>query len=94
MGRARRKYYARKHKPIVRELPRPERVVYRDGKEPPTVVEKEVVRLVDQIFLIPRWGKSAVHINSLLGRGDNNRDVIQNTSEGRDERYATQAKVS
>ena len=93
VGRARRKYYARKRKPIVRELPGPERVVYRDGKEPPTVVEKEVVRLVDQIFLIPRWGiKSPVHINSLLRRSDNNRDVHSESRRWRDERYATQAE--
>ena len=51
----------------MREVPGPERVVYRDGKEPPNVVEKEVVRFVDQIFLIPRWGiRAPVHVNSLL----------------------------
>jgi hypothetical protein len=32
-----------------------ERVVYRDGKEP-IGVEKEIVRFVDKIVLIPRWG--------------------------------------
>jgi hypothetical protein len=87
--RARRAYYARQRKPIVREIPGPERVEYRDGKEPPMIVEKEVVRLVDQIFLIPRWGiKWPIHINSLLRRnrsernsgpeGDNGGDNISN----------------
>jgi hypothetical protein len=76
VGRARRKYYARKRKPIVRELPGPERIVYRDGKEPPTVVEKEVVRPVDQIVLIPRWGiRAPIHVNSLLHRSANNQGI-------------------
>jgi hypothetical protein len=67
VARARRAYYARRRKPIVREVPGLERVIYRDGKEPPTVVEKEVVRFIDQIILIPRWGmKAPFHINSLL----------------------------
>ena len=95
VGRARRKYYARKRKPIVRELPGPERVVYRDGKEPPTVVEKEVVRLVDQIFLIPRWGiKAPVHINSLLRRGENNRDVHSESADGATNVTPLKQKVS
>jgi len=71
LTRARRAYYARKRKPLKIETMGPERVVYRDGKEPPTVVEKEVVRPVDQIVLIPRWGiKSPIHINALLRRGN------------------------
>jgi hypothetical protein len=74
---ARRAYYARMRRAVVREVPGPERVIYRDGMGPPTVVEKEVVRLVDQIFLIPRWGiKAPFHINSLLRskerRGESN----------------------
>jgi hypothetical protein len=73
VARARRAYYARRRKPIVREVLGPERVVYRDGKEPPTVIEKlvEVVRYIDQIVLIPRFGiKAPIHINSLLRRND------------------------
>jgi hypothetical protein len=57
----------------VREVIGPERVIYRDGKEPPTVVEKlvQVVRYIDQIVLIPRWGiKAPIHINSLIRRND------------------------
>jgi hypothetical protein len=70
VARARRAYYARKRKPIVREVPGPERVIYRDGKEP-IVVEKEVVRWIDQIVLIPRWGiRFPIHLNSLLRRGE------------------------
>jgi hypothetical protein len=69
VARARRAYYARKRKPIVREIEGPARVVFRDGKEPPTIVEKEVVRWVDQIVLIPRSGITMpVHINSLIRR--------------------------
>jgi hypothetical protein len=36
---ARRAYFARKRKPLKVEVPGPERVIYRDGKEPPVVVE-------------------------------------------------------
>jgi hypothetical protein len=54
IARARRAYYARKRKPVYRDVPGPERVIYRDGKEPPTVVEKEVVRWIDRIVLIKR----------------------------------------
>jgi len=65
-----RAYYARKRKKIYRDVP-VEKIVYRDGKEPPTVVEKEVVRWVDRIVLIPRWGvKYPIHANSLV-RDDN-----------------------
>jgi hypothetical protein len=47
----------------------PERIIYRDGKEPATVVEKEVTRFIDQIVLIPRWGiKAPILINALLSR--------------------------
>jgi hypothetical protein len=70
--RARRAYYARLRKPLKVEVPGGERVVYRDGKEPPVVIEKEkiVERWRDQIVLIPRWGiKFPIHINSLIGRG-------------------------
>jgi len=75
--RAWRAYYARKRKAVVREVPGPEVVIYRDGKEPPTVVEKEVVRLVDQIFLIPRWGiTSPVHVNSFLRRNKGKRTSV------------------
>jgi hypothetical protein len=35
--RARRAYYARRRRPLKVEVPGPERVVYREGKEPPTV---------------------------------------------------------
>jgi hypothetical protein len=73
VARARRAYYARRRKPIVRELPGPERVEYRDGKEPPTIVEKivEVVRYIDQIVLIPRFGiRAPVHVNSLTRPDD------------------------
>jgi hypothetical protein len=71
VARARRAYYARKRRPLKIETMGPERVVYRDGKEPPTIVEKEVIRPIDQIVLIPRWGiKYPIHINALLRRGD------------------------
>jgi hypothetical protein len=53
-----------------------EKIIYRDGKEPPTIVEKEVVRWVDRIVLIPRWGlKYPVHANS-LARDDNVSQII------------------
>ena len=67
IARARRAYYARKRKPVYRDMPGPERVIYRDGKEPPTIVEKEVVRWIDRIVLIPRWGvRHPIHANSLV----------------------------
>jgi hypothetical protein len=70
VARARRAYYARRRKPIVREVPGPERVTYRDGKEPPIVVEKIVDRLIDHIVLIPRWGIwNPTYINSLIRSG-------------------------
>jgi hypothetical protein len=74
IARARRAYYARKRRPLKVEVMGPERVIYRDGKEPPTVVEKPVVRFVDQIVLIPRWGiKFPIHINALVRRDARNR---------------------
>ena len=61
----------RKRRPLKIEVPGPERVIYRDGKEPPIVVEKEVERYIDQIVLIPRWGiNSPIHVNSLIRRGE------------------------
>ncbi len=60
--RARRAYFARKRKPLKVEVPGPVRVEYRDGKEPPVVVEKLVDRLIDHIVLIPRWGIWIDHI--------------------------------
>ena len=69
--RARRAYYARQRKLLVREVPGPERVIYRDGKEPAVVVEKEVVRFIDRIVLIPRFGiRFPTYINSLIRRGE------------------------
>jgi hypothetical protein len=68
-----RPYYARRRKPIVRVEPGPERVIYRDGKEPPVVVEKLVDRLIDHIVLIPRWGIwNPTYINSLIRSGKRN----------------------
>jgi hypothetical protein len=72
LARARRAYYARLRKPLKVEVLGGERLVYRDGKEPPVVIEKDkiVERWRDQIVLIPRWGiKFPIHINSLIGRG-------------------------
>jgi hypothetical protein len=68
--RARRAYYARRRKPLKIDVPGPERVVYRDGKEPAEVIvkDKEVVRWIDRIVLIPRWGiKAPFYVNSLFG---------------------------
>jgi hypothetical protein len=71
--RARRAYFARKRKPLKVEMLGPERVIYRDGKEPPVVVEKLVDRLIDHIVLIPRWGIwSPTYINSLIRSGKRN----------------------
>jgi hypothetical protein len=73
LTRARRAYYARLRKRLKIEVPGPERVIYREGKEPPVVIEKVIEKQVDrwrdQIVLIPRWGITApVHVNSLIGR--------------------------
>jgi hypothetical protein len=71
IARARRAYYARKRRPLKIEIPGPERMIYRDGKEPPVVVEKEVVRWIDRIILIPRWGiRIPFHVNPRNGRSD------------------------
>ena len=72
--RVRWAHYARLRKPLKVEVPGPERVVYRDGKEPPVVIEKLVDRVIDhytdQIVLIPRWGiKNPIHINPLVEAG-------------------------
>ena len=76
VARARRAYYARRRKPIVRAVPGPERVTYRDGKEPPIVIEKIVDRLIDHIVLIPRWGIwSPTYINSLIRSGNRNPQI-------------------
>jgi hypothetical protein len=66
IARARRAYYARKRRPIFRDVP-VEKIIYRDGKEPPTILEKEVVKWIDRIVLIPRWGlRAPVYANSLV----------------------------
>jgi hypothetical protein len=70
---ARRAYFARKRKPLKIEVSGPERVIYRDGKEPPIVVEKLVDRWIDHIVLIPRWGIwNPTYINSLIRSGKRN----------------------
>ena len=54
----------------MREVPGPERVIYRDGKEPAVTVEKEVPRFIDRIVLIPRFGiRFPVYVNGLFRRG-------------------------
>jgi hypothetical protein len=71
VARARRAYYARKRKSLRVEMLGPERIIYRDGKEPSTIVEKEVPRFIDRIVLIPRFGiRFPIHINSLIQRSD------------------------
>ena len=68
---AARAHLARKRRPLKVEVLGPERVVYRDGKEPPIVVKEEVIRWVDQIVLIPRWGiNNPTHVNSLIRRSE------------------------
>jgi hypothetical protein len=80
-----RAYYARKRRPLKVEVIK-ERPVYLGGKEPPTIVEKEVPRYIDQIFLIPRWGiKTPLHINAFLsGRNGRNHgdDAQGHSSDG------------
>src|SRR5262249_808277 len=83
--RTRRAYFARKRKPLKVEVPGPERVEYRDGKEPPIVVEKEVIRWIDRIVLIPRWGiRIPTYINALIERNvgphPNAHDPVDTTS--------------
>jgi hypothetical protein len=66
IARARRAYYARKRKPIFRDVP-VEKIIYKDGKEPPTIVKEEVVKWIDRIVLIPRWGlRAPIYLNSLI----------------------------
>ncbi|HWX17908.1 MAG TPA: hypothetical protein VNY07_15105 [Chthoniobacterales bacterium] len=78
--RARRAYYARKRKRVVREVPGPERVEYRDGQAPPIVIEKEVSRFIDRIILIPRFGiRFPVYLNSLFRR-ENDADANSHIS--------------
>jgi hypothetical protein len=73
--RARRAYYARKRKPIVREVAGPEREIFREGPPPPIVVEKEVPRFVDRVVLIPRFGiRFPVYINRLFSDGSKSDD--------------------
>jgi hypothetical protein len=66
LARALRAYIARKRKAVIREIPvfkDGKELVFRDGKE---IVIKEVIRYVDRIVLIPRWGGGlASYINSL-----------------------------
>jgi flagellar biosynthesis chaperone FliJ len=78
VARARRAYYVRKRRPLKIEVAGPERVIYREGKEPPVVIEKEpvviekeVVRWIEQIVLIPCRGiRMPFHINSIIRKGD------------------------
>jgi hypothetical protein len=73
--RARRAYYARKRKPIVREIVGPEREIFREGPPPPIVIEKEVPRFVDRVVLIPRFGiRFPVYINRLFSEGSRSDD--------------------
>jgi hypothetical protein len=82
LARARRAYYARRRRPLKVEVPGPERVIYKGGKEPPVVIEKEVIRYIDQIFLIPRWGmRVPVHINSLIRRNEDGHPQADDTDE-------------
>jgi hypothetical protein len=72
---ARRAYYARKRKPLIREVLGPQREVYREGPPPPIVIEKEVPRFIDRVVLIPRFGiRFPVYINRLFGEGSNGGD--------------------
>ena len=82
MLRARRAYYARKRRPVYRtetvevekekivEVEKEkivDRPVYTEGPPPPITIEKEVVKWIDRIVLIPRWGvRYPVHVNSLI----------------------------
>jgi hypothetical protein len=82
VARARRAYYARRRRPLKVQVIGPERVIYKEGKEPATIVEvvKEVIRYIDHIVLIPRWWvKAPIYINSLLSRrNDRNREEYPN----------------
>jgi hypothetical protein len=82
IARARRAYYARKRRPLKIEVPGPEPVIHRDGKEPPIVVEKEVVRWIDRIILIPRWGiRVPFHVNSIIGKDVQSPRALRHDSE-------------
>ena len=86
VARARRAYYARKRRPLKVEMMGPERVIYRDGKEPPTVVEKEVIRFIDRIVLIPRGGiKVPTYINALFSRPNGREGAYHPGGESVDE---------
>jgi hypothetical protein len=81
--RVRRAYYARKRRPVYRvetvevekekivevekEVP-VEKIIYRDGKEPPITVEVEKLKWIEKIVLIPRWGwlRYPIHVNGLI----------------------------
>jgi hypothetical protein len=52
---SRRRYYDRLRKPLKVEVPGPERIIHKDGKEQ-VFIEKDVPRIVDHIVLIPRRG--------------------------------------
>jgi hypothetical protein len=87
--RARHAYYARKRRPLKIHVPGPTIVEYREGKEPPIVIEKEklVDRIIDHIILIPRWGIwNPTYINSLIRAaqgslgGDSQLDPTDSTS--------------
>src|SRR5262249_38393486 len=85
LTRARRAYYARRRKAVVRKVPGPERVIYRVGKEPSTIIEQEVVRLIDLNGLIPRFGiKVPILIKSLFRRSEQTRDSHFDSKDGTD----------
>jgi hypothetical protein len=106
---AARAYFARRRKRVVREVevekqvdrivevPGPERIVYRDGKEPAIIVEKEKIvdRPVEHIVLVPRFGIGwPVHINSLLGRGLTNGHALGAETPGNTASVQTIKKAS
>ena|SRR5467141_2493813 len=75
--RARRAYYARKRKPIVREILGPEREIFREGPPPPVVIEKEVPRFIDRIVLIPRFGiRFPLYVNRLFRLKDDDSSAL------------------
>lgn len=82
--RARRAYYARKRKPIIRKIAGPEREVFRDGPPPPIVIEKEVPRFIDRVVLIPRFGiRFPLYVNRLFHeglKGDDSNNPVSNVT--------------
>jgi hypothetical protein len=75
--RARRAYYARKRKPIVREILGPEREIFREGPPPPVVIEKEVPRFIDRVVLIPRFGiRFPLYVNRLFRLKDDDSSAL------------------